>query len=198
MADNIWVIGNGESRRNIDLNNLTGVTIGCNAVHRNYICDKIVAVDKRMVKEILLNPCYKDIIVYTRIDWINHFKHQNNVQVCPDLPFTGTNRWDNPWHWNSGPYAVLVACLENPKIVNLIGFDLYGSNNKVNNLYKDTDNYDKSDRSAINNSHWIYQLGKLFSHFQEIKFIQWQREDWPVPSDWTHLKNLTIKSFDEQ
>ena len=34
-----WAIGNGESRTQIDINNLNGMKVGCNAIQRDYIVD---------------------------------------------------------------------------------------------------------------------------------------------------------------
>lgn len=190
--NNIWVIGNGESRASIDLEKLTDFKIGCNAIHRDYVCDSIVAVDRRMVAEILSNPDYLKIPIYTRKNWIEQFKQYQNVYEVPNLPYKGDSRWDDPWHWNSGPFAVLVASLYKPKTINLLGFDLYGIDQKINNIYKNTENYDKEDRRSIDNSHWLHQLKKLFDCFPNIEFVQWQKENWKIPNLWTDSKNLTI------
>jgi hypothetical protein len=191
--NNVWVIGNGESRKNLDLKSLKGTIIGCNAIHRDHVCDAVIAVDRRMVHEILKNPEYNQTPIFTRSDWMGQFKSFKNVHVLPDLPYSGSQRWDDPWHWNSGPFAVLIACLQNPAVINLVGFDLYGCDDKVNNLYKNTDNYDPETRNAIDNRHWLHQLKKLFDCFLGIEFIQWQKTDWRMPSDWSQSKNLTFK-----
>ena len=48
------VIGNGESRKNIDINEIHGVKVGCNAIFRDYNnINHIICVDKRMVNEAL-------------------------------------------------------------------------------------------------------------------------------------------------
>lgn len=195
QTDNVWVIGNGESRKNVNLKSLSGMVIGCNAIHRDHVCDRIIAVDRRMVTEILNNPLYQNIPIYTRHDWIDAFKANKNVYTVPELPYKGNQRWDDPWHWNSGPFAVLLACIQKPITVNLLGFDLYGINQKVNNLYKNTQNYDKENHHAIDNSHWLHQLHKLFEHFPNIKFIQWQKLDWKIPDQWVNSKNLTINTL---
>ena len=190
--NNVWIIGNGESRKNVNLKLLSGVVIGCNAIHRDYVCDSIVAVDRRMVTEIISNPLYQNVPVYTRHDWAKSFVQYKNIHVVPKLPYKGDQRWDDPWHWNSGPFAVLIGCLHSPKTINLLGFDLYGINQKVNNVYKNTKNYDKEDHHAIDNSHWLYQLEKLFSYYSNIQFIQWQTKDWILPNNWLNSKNLTV------
>lgn len=195
QTTNVWIIGNGESRKNVDLATLSGTVIGCNAIHRDHVCDRIVAVDRRMVQEILLNPLYKNISIYTRPNWINQFKLNSNVHTVPKLPYDGTSRWDDPWNWNSGPFAVLLGCLENTHTVNLLGFDLYSTDSKVNNIYKNTDNYDVDSKSAVDFTHWLYQLKKLFDLYPNTNFIQWQTENWDIPESWKNSKNLTFKTL---
>lgn len=190
----IWAIGNGESRRNFNLNQIKGYTIGCNAIHRNYICDIFVAVDRKMVREILDNPYCSKKIIYTRPEWCKDFATKQ-VVCLPEIPYKGVHKQDLGFHWNSGPYAVLLACLRNPKTVNLLGFDLYGVNGLQNNLYKDTDNYAPSDQKEVKPTFWIHQLGKLLEIFPHIEFCQHQITDWQIPSEWSIYKNLTVKYF---
>lgn len=188
----IWVIGNGESRRGVALNQLNGHIIGCNAVHRDHRCDEFVAVDRRMVDEILRNEASGDGIIYTRPDWSNNWTSQRVRSLAP-IPFEGPNKVDQSFHWNSGPHAVLLACSHRPTVVNLLGFDLWGNGNLVNNYYKDTENYSKSTTKKIIPDFWVYQLASLFKFYSEIEFIQHQKQEWTIPKEWMDIKNLTIK-----
>ena len=44
----------------------------------------------------------------------------------------------------------------------------YIATNKINNIYKDTDNYDRSDKDAIDPADIGYiQIGKVFECFQK-------------------------------
>lgn len=185
----VWVIGNGQSRKNFVLDSIQDYTIGCNAVYRDYKCDELVAVDMRMVNEILTNNNH--LPVYTRQDWVDHYSDLR-VRFLPDLPFNGELKADQPFHWNSGPYSILLAALKNPIEIHLIGFDLWSKNDRVNNVYKDTANYAKSSTSNIDPSLWIYQLEKLFRHYPQIQFIQHQETNWQIPPSWLVIKNLTI------
>lgn len=189
---NIWVIGNGESRRNFALNQINDVTIGCNAVHRDHSCTEFVAVDRRMVSEILKNDAVSSRIIYTRPDWAKEYS-SNRIRRLPDIPFTGPSKADIPFHWNSGPYAVLLACLYEPTEIHLLGFDLYSKDSLVNNIYKDTANYSVKKSKPVAPDFWIYQLAKLFKHFEKIKFVQHQIVNWTMPHEWSSIKNLTIK-----
>lgn len=187
-----WVIGNGQSRLSFDLTSITDYTIGCNALYRDFHPDEIVAVDRRMVFEILASSYSNP--VYTRPDWYKEFS-DSRVRSLPEIPFTGPQKADIPFHWNSGPYAILLACLLEPKEINLLGFDLWGDQQLVNNVYKGTNNYDPISHRAIDPSHWIYQFKKITTHFNSINFIQHQTTNWTIPQEWLSIKNLTIKYF---
>ena len=45
----MWVLGNGESRQQVNVKNLKGIKIGCNAIIRDYKVDHLICVDRRMV-----------------------------------------------------------------------------------------------------------------------------------------------------
>src|SRR5210317_693501 len=138
-SENHLVIGNGESRKPIKINLLKNkfTTFGCNAVCRDYEIDHLVCVDRRMVKEAL---AYKVQNIYTRQDWKKYFPGPD-VQTVPELPYKSDKRWDQPFHWGSGPYALLLSATMDPQHVHLIGFDLQSTTTTVNNIYKGTENY---------------------------------------------------------
>jgi hypothetical protein len=98
---------------------------------------------------------------------------------------------DQPEHWGSGPYAVLLACHLNYDRINLIGFDLYGKNHLVNNVYKNTVNYLKESAPSVDPSYWIYQLRKIFVHYPDKTFAIYNQPEWEVPSEW-QLPNVQI------
>jgi hypothetical protein len=191
----IWVIGNGQSRIDFALNQIKHHTIGCNAVHRDHTCDEYVAVDRRMVDEILKNEANIGKTIYTRDDWYDHYKSNSQIKFLPTLPFTGVNKVDQAFHWNSGPYSVLVAALKKPKEIYLLGFDLWSKTSFINNVYKGTANYAGPHDRKVNPDFWIHQLNKLFNHFSEIEFIQLQPENWRIPEQWKTIKNLTIQKL---
>ena len=188
----IWVIGNGQSREGFALNQINDYTIGCNAIHRDHTCDEYVAVDRRMVDEILRNDQNEGKTIYTRIDWVDRYKDSPQVKSLPSIPFTGPNKCDQEFHWNSGPFAILVAALKGPDQINLLGFDLYSKTSFVNNIYKGTANYAQPVDRKINPEFWIYQLRRLFEHFSNIEFVQRQSTDWQIPHQWKSIKNLTV------
>jgi hypothetical protein len=187
----MYVFGNGESRTSININNIHLPTVGCNAIVRDYLVDYLVCADKRMVKE-AISRAYKNLI-FTRNDWINLFKETTNVRVVPPLPYTGTDRWDEPFQWGSGPYAVLVGAIyTKTNTVGLIGFDLHSETNTVNNIYKGTPNYIDADKRAVDPRYWIHQIGMVFKCFPKIQFTIYQ-DDWELPESWNYPNVMVDK-----
>jgi len=187
----MWSVGNGESRLAIDLDKLEGPKVGCNAIYRDYYTDYLVCVDKRMMQEVLnAGVNTRGTLVYTRPDWYPQFKTLKVRQV-PPLPYSGDERWDEPFQWGSGPYAVLIAALfAKEQYVNLIGFDLWSGSSTVNNVYKGTPNYDDADKRAVDPRYWIHQIGKVFECFPKIKFTIYQ-DNWDLPKAWKY-PNITV------
>ena len=184
----IWAIGNGESRQGIDIDKLEGDKVGCNAIFRDYKTDYLICVDRRMVNEAIEAGANLHSLVYTRDDWFASYNKENKrIRLVPDLPYAGYERPDEPWHWGSGPYAVLLAAgLGKERKVNLLGFDLYSKTKKVNNIYKDTKNYDASDKRAVDPRYWLYQIGKIFECFPKVQFTIYQEDDWQLPKAWKY------------
>ena len=53
MSENIFVLGNGPSRANIDTSKLDGTVIGCNACYRDFTPDVICAIDAGVISDIV-------------------------------------------------------------------------------------------------------------------------------------------------
>ena len=182
----MWAIGNGESRSNVDVDLLQGYKVGCNAIFRDYEkIDHIICVDKRMMNEALESNANDYSKLYTRKDWYFRYQKSKKTRIVPDLPYAGSERPDDPFHWGSGPYAVLLAAKNTPDgTVNLLGFDLHSETSNVNNIYKDTPNYDSANKRAVDPRYWIHQIGKVFECFPNIQFTVYQTDSWQCPKSW--------------
>ena len=189
MIKKAILIGNGESRLGIDFKSLDGFKIGCNAAYRDVDIDCMVAVDRRIVIEATRNGFHKTI--YTRQDWINDFRFCENIEVLPDLPYNGDLKADDPFHWTTGPYACLLAAIMGFSEIHMYGFDLWGIDDKVNNVYKDTINYSASNYHEVDPRFWIYQMAKCFEYYPNRTWIQHQPSDWKKPEGWNY-SNLII------
>lgn len=185
----VVVIGNGESRKGIDIPPMRNdhTLIGCNAIHRDFTVDHLVCCDRRMVEEAVNNERNADTYIHVRDDWYHYFrkvqKNKNIIHV-PNLPYVGETKQDDPIHWGSGCYAVLLGATLGHNEVILLGFDLFSDNSKVNNVYKDTINYSKSDSQSVDPSYWIYQIGQVFKYFPLIKFTILNKPNWIMPREW--------------
>lgn len=186
------VIGNGESRQGININKLQGPTVGCNAIMRDCNVDYLVCVDRRMVQEAINRSVNEISLVYTRKDWFDRFKEHKRIRMVPDLPYVGSERWDEPFQWGSGPYAVLIAAkYAKEGYVNLLGFDLHSKTETVNNIYKDTPNYDASNKRAVDPRYWIHQIGMVFQCHPRVNFKIYQEPGWQLPQAWNYT-NVSV------
>ena len=196
------VIGNGESRSSINLNLLDDTKVGCNAIYRDCNVNYLVCVDRRMMKEVIqAGVNLNDTLIYTRPDWYPQF-NTLRVREVPALPYTGTERWDEPFQWGSGPYAVLLAAkYAKEKYVNLIGFDLHSKTKTVNNIYKGTPNYDDADKGAVDPRYWVHQIGMVFNCYPKIQFTVYQEPDWQLPKAWNYsnvmVDNISSLSYNK-
>ena len=185
------VIGNGESRRGIDIDSINTTKIGCNAILRDFKVNHLVCVDRKMVRE-AVSTNYQSLI-YTRKDWASEFQHIPLVKEVPELPYHGTERHDEPFQWGSGPYAVLVGAIyTKTNTVDLIGFDLHSKTPTVNNIYKGTPNYIDADKRAVDPRYWIHQIGMVFKCFPKIQFTIYQ-DDWELPESWNYPNVMVDK-----
>jgi len=191
----MYVFGNGESRLAVDIDKLAGIKVGCNAIARTHTVDHLICVDRRMMNEALNNGVNVSTRLYTRSEWYNNYKDFLHVRKVPDLPYKGEQRWDEPFHWGSGPYAVLLAAeMSKQDPIKLLGFDLYSKTDKINNVYKNTDNYDSADKRPIDPRYWIHQIGMVFKCFHDTPFIVYQESDWQIPRAWI-APNVTVDNI---
>lgn len=149
---NAYVIGNGPSRENFDLNRLkdTGQTYGCNALHRDFLPDYIFSVDTKITQEMCEAEVGLKTIHYAPSLEVNRPYSKGMLHLIPHNP-----------HWISGNAAFWTACVHGHKNIYLIGFDFreYGEG-QLNNIYQDTDNYGERHGDDIFEG-WLKQFRDL-------------------------------------
>jgi hypothetical protein len=130
---NAYIIGNGPSRKEFDLNQLkaTGQTYGCNALYRDFMPDFIFSVDTKMTVKMCEDEVGLKTFHYAPSLEVNRPYSKGMLHLIPNNP-----------HWISGNQAFWTACVHGHKNIYLIGFDFreYGKN-QLNNIYQDTQNY---------------------------------------------------------
>ena len=68
---NAYIIGNGPSRKDFDLNTLkaTGQTYGCNALYRDFIPTYLFSVDRFMSQRIVKDKVYEKTTCYAPVSY---------------------------------------------------------------------------------------------------------------------------------
>ncbi len=180
------IIGNGESRKTIRLDDLPGEKVGCNAIFREWKVRHIVCCDRRMVREALSKYVNLKSGIWTRPDWVEEFGGKHNINVVPGLWYNTDEKRDQAFHWGSGPYAVYIGCIlsKEDETIDLVGFDLFSKTNTVNNIFKGTRNYESAESKPIDPSFWIHQISKLFEHYPKKQFRIFNNKDWEMPDTW--------------
>jgi hypothetical protein len=183
------VVGNGESRRGVNLASYrsTHTLIGCNGIHRDIKVDHLICCDRRMVAEAIENPNIGDTLIYVRDSWYHYFRKllkNKRIQHLPLIPVISELKRDQPDHWGSGCYAILLAAHLGFKEITLVGFDLYPTHDRVNNFYKGTPNYAKPDAQAVDYSYWVYHTELIFKHYPQCEFTVINHAGWAMPKEW--------------
>ena len=184
--DVAFVLGNGTSRAKLNLENLkTNATIyGCNALYREFEPDHLVAVDVKMVNEIVATGYHN-----THSVWTNPNKGINTK--------TNINFFSPHKGWSSGPTALWFASQSGYKNIYIAGFDYQGLNGKFNNVYSDTFNYKRSGDSATFFGNWLNQTERTIREHPTIKYYRLIEQGGFVPDKLTALKNLQHITYDD-
>lgn len=185
------MLGNGTSRKDIDLTNLKsyGKVYGCNALYREYDPDYLVAVDAKMIFEITQNKYQLSHQVWT-----------NPNKLYAKL--TGLNYFQPSLGWSSGPTALHLASSHNHSIIYILGFDYEGIDTNgtrlLNNVYADTPNYKKSKDNATYYGNWLRQTCTVISKNSKKRYIRVVSEECNfLPKDLKNLKNLEHTTVEE-
>lgn len=186
------IIGNGESRRTYNLQNITDTTFGSNAICRDHEVDYLVCCDKRMVEEVLsINYPGK---IFTRRDWYHRYP-ENRVFPLPEFSWEEKEKWQQSFHWGSGLHSVHLAIKLGYTELELVGFDLWGKDGKQNNIYSGTENYGSVDSSSVDPSFWISQFVLLYEQYPEVDYKFFNTQNWKIPQDWKMYSNFRLTPF---
>jgi hypothetical protein len=197
MAEVAFVLGNGESRKGIDIDNLKkhGTVFACNGVYRTDKPDFLIAVDPKMVLEIAESDYLLQNKVYSNFN----AQYNKNPKILENV------QWFKPsLGWSSGPTALRMACDHGFKEIYILGFDYQGlseggKNNrfKVNNLFKDSRNYKKGNEQATFFGNWMNQTKKCLQDYPDVKFHRVIPKDWFQPKDLQWKGNIDHPSTEE-
>lgn len=155
-----FVLGNGISRRTVDLNQLKtlGRVYGCNAIYREFEPDVLISTDTPISEHIQNQGYSADHIHYTR----------------NPLPGSGARRITEKYFgFSSGPVAVAQAALDGATAIYLVGFDMGPTNvGRFNNVYADTEFYKKSSSAPTFTGNWVRQLQTIAKDHPKVSFFR--------------------------
>lgn len=207
----VFCIGNGESRKDIDLNKIKdyGFIAGCNALYRDFIPDLLVAVNQKMIDEV------------KKSGFNGQFAHMRNIVDCKGKlkkvmiidnyrewfighPSDGEMFIDTKYPaffgevpgWSSGSLSVLLSInMVETNNVFLIGHDFFSDTGVVNNMYKGTSNYANNNANLTFGGNWIKELREIFLKNPNIEFYRVGREFDKI-DEWSDIKNVKLISID--
>ena len=180
-----FVLGNGTSRSKLNLNEIKtrGTVYGCNALYREFEPDYLVAVDTKMVNEIIATGWHKDHQV-----WTNPNK---GITAKSHVNFFSPHKG-----WSSGPTALWMASQQGFSEIYIFGFDYQGVEGKFNNVYADTFNYKKSQDAATFFGNWLSQSEKTIKEYKNIQFYRVINQGSFVPDKLQGIPNLQHITFE--
>ena len=186
-----FVVGNGTSRRDIDVSLLLdqGTVYGCNALYRHITPHFLIAVDTKMVREIVATGYHLKNSV-----WTNPNSYSKSIEkLCIFNPSLG---------WSSGPSALNLATQHGFKKIYVLGFDYEGLGSDkeyVNNIYAGTENYKKIDERATYFGNWLRQTTNIITKNPEVKYFRVIKDyNSFIPDSLrihSNLKHITVTDF---
>ena len=182
-----FVLGNGISRRSLNHNNLLdkGIVYACNAMYREFEPHYLIAVDVKMVNEIVASGYNKTHAVWTNPNKGISTKHHLNLFN----PHKG---------WSSGPTALWFASEQGHKEVYIFGFDFQGLQGRFNNVYADTYNYKKTSDTATFHGNWLSQTERTIKDFRHTQYYRVINPGDFVPDQLgIQVKNIKHITYDE-
>lgn len=155
-----FVLGNGVSRRDIDLQNLKhfGPIYGCNALYRDFEPTVLVATDRPIAERIQDSGYALKHKFYTRKP-----QPSSGALQVPQKYFG----------YSSGPIAASIAAMDGAVMIYLLGFDMGPvTGNRFNNVYADTEFYKKSASPPTFTGNWTNQLATIMKDFPDRLFVR--------------------------
>jgi len=155
-----FVLGNGVSRKGLDLDRLRqhGKIYGCNALHREFVPDVLVATDRPIATAIQESG----------------YPLKNKFYTRRPIDSLGAQRVPNPYFgYSSGPIAAAIAAQDGHHCIYMLGFDMGPINhNQFNNVYAGTEFYKRPDAPPTFTGNWVKQIIRITTDFPLSEFVR--------------------------
>jgi hypothetical protein len=178
-----FVLGNGVSRRPIDVKHLTtlGPVYGCNALYRTDTPTVLVATD----------------VPISQIIQESGYSAKHRFYTRKPIPGLGAFQIQKKYYgFSSGPIAMSIAAEDFNNPIYLLGFDMGPSEaGKFNNLYANTEFYKKSDGYPTFTGNWAKQMASIIREYKNVTFYRVQGATTSPIREFDNLPNLTHLPF---
>lgn len=181
-----FVIGNGVSRREIDLSCIKkhGTVYGCNALYREFEPDVLVATDTFISQTIQDSGYAKNHVFYTRFP-----RPQSGARVLPSESRRSA----------SGPNALYLSIDDGHDLIYLVGFDMGPTvSNTLNNIYAGTEHYLPPSADPVCPDKWIADCVLMISKNPLTQFVRVVGPDSasiPALSSLKNFRSITTNEF---
>tara|TARA_B100002019_G_C21234105_1_gene581755 strand:- start:699 stop:1307 length:609 start_codon:yes stop_codon:yes gene_type:complete len=181
-----FVLGNGITRLQINCKDLLnyGYVYGCNRIYQEFAPSVLVSTDPGMAEEIQDTGYSSSNIHYVR----EQYKKQGS----------GSHIIPNDYHgMSSGPAALGIACDNFCNYLYIIGMDLKGVNNKINNIYAGTKHYREKNVEPTVFDNWVNQIEFIMNKYKNKRFIHVNPLDNFTPDVWRNYDNYEMMNLTE-
>lgn len=153
-----YIIGNGPSRKDADLESLGKWTYGCNGLYRDFAPNYLITIDTGITAEVVASGYAKTHNVYSPCK-----------EVCkhPDLHLI-------PHHivgHNAGATALRIALMHGHTEAIMIGFDADIDANTIPNIYAGTPNYSAVGGEAYSTK-WAAHFNDVYRQYPAANIIK--------------------------
>ena len=184
--DIAFILGNGITRLQVNCESLLdyGYVYGCNRIYQEFAPSVLVSTDKGISEEIQNTKYSASNVHYTR----QQTKIKNSGSLIIPDPYHGMS---------SGPAGLGIASETNASYFYLIGMDLKGVNNKVNNIYAGTTYYRNKNEVATVFENWVNQIETIMKKFINKRYIHVNPLDNFVPQQWERNPNYEVMNYNQ-
>lgn len=181
------VIGNSKSRKDFDLNLLTGQTggadgvrsvgqtYGCNLLYKDFSPDFLICINKSICADIAETNYAKENIVYSSVK--NIMTNEGNFHLYPQL-YTA----------NAGTLALRLACADGHKKIFLLGMTTY--NQPDDNIYYGQHDVYKDVNIEGTNDKFISDCCKVFLTYDDVEFYYIAKDIGLMPEAYSWVPNV--------
>lgn len=178
-----FVIGNGESRKPIDISKLKGFKIGCNAIYLYETVDMVCAVDRFWI-----NKISKECNIPLLSRYHNHM-FQTHLELYSNGKWKDTDCKFRYYSSGGTAFDYIGHLCKEEDTVYLLGFDLGYKGETVDHIYKGTRFHPPATIKAQTSSKFLHEVEEVYRRYPRKHFVYVNDDDVDLPN------KLSIREF---